>query len=340
VSERTTSAAWVKGIVDSMSAAGLDALALCTEAGIALPALSDTGARCPTESVTRLWELAAARTGDAGIGLRLASTARPSKFEVVGYAMMSSPTLRAGLDRLVRYLRILSDAAEILLADSGATCRLELILFGGRSAVPAQRYEYDLLALLGFCRWIAGRDLRPVQVEFSHSVAGDAQRHREAFQCPVRFATPCNSLVFAADDLAQPLPAANPMLVELHDRFAGEHIKRLEHDRTSVRARELIVRKLPDGEPRREEIAKALCISERTLQRRLLEEGSSFVQLLDDTRRELAERYLGQPSVSLAQATYLLGFSDQGNFTRACKRWLGVTPSQYRQNACLPPRAA
>ena len=331
LSERTTSAAWVKGVVDSLDAEGLGAASLCAEVGIDHAALSDPVSRCPTERVSALWLRAVERSRDAGIGLRLAATARPSKFEVVGYAMMSSPHLRAGMDRLVRYLRILSDAAEIVLGDSGATCRLELQLFGGRMPVPGPRYEFDLLALLNFCRWIAGLPLNPVQVEFTHAAAIDPLRYRDAFQCPVHFGAPRNSLIFSSADVLRPLPSANPTLADLHDRFAGEHILLLDRSRISIKVREHIVRGLPDGEPRREDIAQALCISERTLQRRLMEEDLSFQQLLDHTRRELAVRYLGQPTLSIAQAAYLLGFSDQGNFTRACKRWFGQTPGQYRQ---------
>jgi AraC-like DNA-binding protein len=331
VSERTTSAAWVKGIADALGSAGLDARALCLEAGIDPDVLCDPIGRCASERVSRLWQLAVQRSGDPAIALRAAATTRPSKFEVVGYAMMSSPHLHAGLERLVRYLLILSDAANVTLSDGGVSCRLELELFGGRTPVPGERYEYDLLALLNFCRWIAGRELRPLQVELSHAPPAQPQRWRDAFQCAVRFEAPRNALVFLIDDLLLPLPAANPTMAELHDRFAGDHIQRLDQARLSVKARQLIIRSLPDGEPKREAIAKALCISEKTLQRRLLEEGASFQQLLDDTRRELAERYLVQPTMSFAQAAYLLGFSDQGIFTRACKRWFALTPGQYRQ---------
>ncbi len=211
------------------------------------------------------------------------------------------------------------------------TCRLELILFGGGAPVPGPRFEFDLLALLNFCRWIAGRDLRPLHAEFSHGAPQDASRYSDAFRCPVRFASQHNALLFARDNLAQPLPAADATLSELHDRFAGDRIRTLEHERASVPARAHIVRTLPDGEPKREAIARSMCISERTLQRRLLDEGASFQRLLDDTRRELAERYLAQASLSFAQATYLLAFADQATFTRACKRWFALTPGQYRQ---------
>src|SRR5262249_13615776 len=103
-----------------------------------------------------------------------------------------------------------------------------------------------------------------------------------------------------------------------------------DRGRTSYRAREVIIRRLPDGEPRRDQVADELHMSERTLQRRLEEEETSFVQLLDDTRRGLAAEYLGRLHLSLAQAAYLLGFADQSSFSRACKRWFEVSPGQYR----------
>ena len=130
--------------------------------------------------------------------------------------------------------------------------------------------------------------------------------------------------------MTAPLPTSNPLLAELHERFAGDYLRQFDHAQTSYRVREVIIRRLPDGEPRRDEVAGELCMSERTLQRRLETEATSFVQLLDDTRRELAEQYLGRLNLSLAQAAYLLGFADQSSFFRACRRWFELSPGQYR----------
>ena len=130
--------------------------------------------------------------------------------------------------------------------------------------------------------------------------------------------------------MTAPLPTSNPVLAELHERFAGEYLRNFDHAQTSHRAREAIIRRLPDGEPRRDAIARELCLSERTLQRRLEAEATSFAELLDDTRRELAEQYLSRLHLSLAQAAYLLGFVDQSSFFRACKRWFELSPGQYR----------
>jgi AraC-like DNA-binding protein len=97
-------------------------------------------------------------------------------------------------------------------------------------------------------------------------------------------------MIFALADLKVPLPTSNPMLAELHDRFAGDYLRQFDHAQTSFRAREVILKRLPDGEPRRDQVAAELHTSERTLQRRLVEEATSFLQLLDDTRREPAEQ--------------------------------------------------
>src|SRR5262249_28179781 len=136
------------------------------------------------------------------------------------------------------------------------------------------------------------------------------------------------------------LPTSNPQLSQLHERFAGEYLRQFDHAQTSYRAREVIIRRLPDGEPRRDKVAAELCMSERTLRRRLEEEATSFIALLDGTRRELAEQYLGRLHLSLAQAAYLLGFADQRSFFRACRRWFDLSPGQYRSQLHRPRGAS
>jgi AraC-like DNA-binding protein len=154
----------------------------------------------------------------------------------------------------------------------------------------------------------------------------------------LRFNVPMNALLFAGADVMAPLPTAHPLLAEVHERLASEHLQRLNHAQTCSRARAAILRCLPDGEPRRAEIASALEMSERTLQRRLEAEGTSFQRLLDDIRRELAQQYLGQTDLSLADACYLLGFGNLSSFFRASKRWFGTSPRHYRRRLVEPRR--
>jgi AraC-like DNA-binding protein len=321
----------VRGIVELLAAEGLDVAEVLAAAGIDAATLDAPGARIPTEAITRLWEVAVARSGNELIALTHGQGPRPKSFDVVGYAMMSCADLREGLERLIRYLRLLSDALTIRRTEEGGQYRLELELRGGARPVPRQRMEFILLTLLNFCRWVCGRAIVPVGVAFAYPAPRDDEPYRTAFGCPVVFDAEISSFAFSSDDLGVPLPTANPSLAALHERFVGDYLGHFERDRTSHRVREALVRRLPDGEPRRDEVARELCMSERTLQRRLEEEATTFGELLDATRRELAEQYLQRLQLTLTQAGFLLGFSDQTSFFRACKRWFGVPPGQYRR---------
>ena len=329
--DQTTCAAfWVKSIAETLEAAGLDTHALFEQAGLERAAMSDADARFPTEGISLLWQLAATRSGNPAIGLTNSSVVRQGSFDVVAYAMMSSANLLGSLERAVRYVDILSDAATLTLADDREGHRLILELFGGKHPVPRQRFEFDLMTLLSFFRWITNRDLRPLAFELRFPPPADPQPYQDAFKCPLRFNAPVNALLFARTDATLPLPTAHPELAEMHERIASEHLQRLDPAQTCHRVRAVIIRHLPDGEPRRPKIATILGMSERTLQRRLTAEGTSFQRLLEDARRELARHYLGQREVSLADTAYLLGFSDQSSFFRAARRWFASSPRDYR----------
>jgi AraC-like DNA-binding protein len=328
--KRTTAAIWVKGIAEMLAAEGVDAPALLADAGIDPAALEAPSARLPTERISRLWELAAERSGNPAIALAQHHVVRPASFDVVGYAMMSCADLRGAFERLILYLLILSDALTMMMSEERAGYRVTFVLFGGDRPVPRQRIEFIFVTVIGFCRWISGREIHPLAIELPYPAPVDPAPYRAAFRCPVSFDAERSSLLFAGADMVMPLPTSNPRLAEQHERFAGEYLRHFDHAQTSYRAREVIIRRLPDGEPRRDEVARELCMSERTLQRRLEQEATSFIQLLDDTRRELAEQCLGRLHLSLAQAAYLLGFADQSSFFRACRRWFDLSPGQYR----------
>jgi len=327
--QHNTAGFWVKGVADALKAAGLDVDALLHEAGLDTAALSDPDSRFPTQRVSLLWQLAVARSGNPTIGLSNANVARPASFDVVAYAMMSSPNLLGILEGLARYVDIVSDAASIAITEDHEGYRMILELFGGGQPVPRQRFEFDLMTVLSFCRWVTNLDLRPLALELRFPPPVDLQPYQDAFKCPMRFNAPANALLFTRADVMSPLPTAHPLLAEVHKRLASEHLHRL-YAQISSRARAAIIRRLPDGEPPRTEIASALEMSERTLQRRLEAEGTSFVSLLDETRRELAQQYLAQADLSLADACYLLGFGDRSSFFRASKRWFGTSPRHYR----------
>jgi len=327
---RTTSSAWMRGVANTLTAEGLDAAAMFAELGLSIEHLDDPDYRWPTEEASRLWTLAAERSGNPDIGLSNPHVPRPDQYGIVGYAMMSSPDLQTGLTRLIRYICLVSDAVTITLEPGSGGRWIKLELHGGECPIPRQRYDYAILTLLTLCRWMLGRPLKPLAACFAHAVPMSLAAYNEAFNCPLHFDAKFNGVLISGGDLASKLPTAIPQLADLHERIAGLALAKLAKADTTHRAREAIARHLQDGNPLRSMIAAELNMSDHTFQRRLAAEGTSFTVLVDDTRRELAQHHLADRRVTLAEIAYLLGYADQSTFFRASHRWFDEAPGEYR----------
>lgn len=327
---RTTSSAWIQGIVEMLDEIGLDVAAILAEVEIDRAILANPDNRAPTEMVSRLWRVAAEHSGNPAIGLVNPHVPKPGNFDIVGYAMLSSPCLRVAIQNFARHMRLVSDAASIHLDFKDELVRLQFKLFGGREPIPRQRVEFDLLTLLTFCRWVSGRPIRPLGLHLVWPAPADIAPFENAFECPIHFEADFNGLDFAREDIEAKLPGYNTRLAGLHEDLVQQRLAAFDGSSMSLKIREEITRRLADGEPRREQIARALNLSDRTLTRRLREEGLSFQKLLDETRRDLAQNYLARRNMSLAEVAYLLGFVDQSAFFRACRRWFDASPGQFR----------
>ena len=329
---RTSSAAWVKGVADMMSAQGLDTRSLFAQAGIDIAVLQDPTARIPADAFSQVWELAVAQSGNSHLGLDRPLAARYGYLDVVGHALASAPCLRAGFELLARQMAVVSDAATFALQKED-TRGFWLILghIGTARPVPRQRVEYGMLTLLMLCQWLTRQKVEPLAVEWVYPAPANPAPLRVAFGVPMRFDQPASRMLLARQDMLSPIPTYNPSLWELHGRLVQERLDELGQTHNPTRGRSYLAGVLNNGgEPPRAVTAARLHLSDRTLQRRLLAEASSFAQLLDATRCELARQYLSDAHRSLGEVADLLGFADQSNLFRACRRWFGMPPGQYR----------
>ncbi len=332
MTQPTTAGSWLHGIWDMLLTVGLDPHQIFANAGIDAASIRDPHQRFQSDQLSRLWNVITAASGDEAISLAASDSPRPATLDLLAYTMMTAPTLEAALQRFIRYIRIISDATTFTLEPDGSRGQwLRLAIEGGELPVPRQRCEFILITILNICRWIASKPIAPLAIEFVHEEPGSTQAHARAFGGPLHFSAASNGLLIAAADLQAALPASNAKLSELHVRFAVEFLDRMDSSRITPRVRDVIVRSLPDGDPPRSLAAAALCISERTLQRRLQEEGTSYQELLDSTRRELAREYLLKDQMALGQVAFMLGFADQSAFSRACQRWFNASPKQFRK---------
>lgn len=318
------------GIVKALEMDDLDCRMLFKQLGLDYDALEDPDARFPQDSMTRLWQRAVELSGNPAIALNMGKVVRPASFHVVGYALMSSRTLVEGFQRLVRYQRIIAESADLSFRQMEGGYGLVLTVHGDHLPPTRQSAEASLACALAMCNWLTGRTLHPMKVLFQGAEPVDLAPYQQAFPAPLMFGAPYDALIFERSDMEAPLPTANEAMAQLHDRFAGEYLARFSESRVTHQTRQVLCRLLPRGEPKRDVVAQTLHLSQRTLQRRLQEEGTTFQSLLDDTRRELAEQYLAQPALTLLEIAYLLGFADPSNFFRAFRRWFDTTPGEYR----------
>jgi AraC-like DNA-binding protein len=328
--ERTTSSSWATGIVKALELEGLDCAVLFQALGLDFNALQDPDARFPQDAMTRLWQRGVQLSSNPAIGLNMGKVVRPASFNIVGYVMMSSPNLASGFERLVRYQRIIAEGADLSFRRQPDGYALVLTVHGDRLPPTRQSGEASLATALALCNWLTGRVLDPLKVTFQGALPDNPQPYEEVFHAPLEFGAEHDSLLFRIEDMHTPLPTANAAMAALHERFAGEYLARFSESQITHRARQALCRLLPNGEPKREQVAQSLHLSQRTLQRRLQEEGTSFQALLDETRQQLAEQYLAVPRMTLLEIAYLLGFADPSNFFRAFRRWFDLTPGEYR----------
>ncbi len=334
--DRSSSGSWVRALLEMFRSQGLEPLALLGAAGVAPQRLQQPDGRLTCDEVSRLWEAALAASGNAALGVDRALAARYVNFDVVGYAMLSSADLRSGLDGFARYLEVISSATTFHLELEGADSWLVLGHAGHSRPLPWQRSAYSLLALLTMCRWVTRRDLQPLAVQFGFPQPSVSRQFVAAFGCMPQFGRPDHRMLLAASDLATAIPSRNPALLALHEHTLQERVAALGDASTGYRVSAEIIRRLDRGEPRRQDVAASLALTDRALQQRLRAENTTFQQLLDEARRELARKYLADHRYALGQVAYMLGFADQSNLFRACKRWFGVPPAQLRERLSGP----
>jgi AraC-like DNA-binding protein len=328
------SSGYASVLVTTLSAQGLDVASLCQEAGLDISLANKPGAFCERPVVYRLWNLAAQASGDPDIGLKAYGNFHPSSFQIVGYTMMSSLNLKKALERLVRFSPLISTGFSLFFVQEQGNYRLAA-LEHQQSGTPKPRQYSDagLASMLGFCRWLAGGTLpRPLSVEFTYPEPKDTSEHQRLFACPLRFGAAYDSILFDGEELLQPLSMANEALAVLHDSFAQAQLDLLFGISFIGKIRALITERLSQGQGQcdMESIAAALSVSKRTLQRALEKDGTQFKDVLNDVRRQLADFYLRHSHFNMKHVTYLLGFHDHSSFHKACIRWFGMTPGQYR----------
>jgi len=333
-SKHSTVSGYVRLIVRSLEADGLDAQKLCAQSGINYNELKDSDARIAQSKVTALWHHAVHASGNEALALNLAANVTTDALHLLGYSLMSSMTLLEGCQRFIRYQRVVGELFDISMNECDAHFELD---FGYRetdeSFVP-QSIDAAMAVMAAYTRWLTqSKTVSPSAIYLMRTEPIQAKAYTDLFQCPVYFSHNRNQMHYHEETMALMIPTAHKELATLHDQLLGGYLDKLDKLSITDMVEEKLMRMLPSGLPKAEALAKALNISSRTLHRRLSEEGLNFQTCLEQVRKKLARVYLesslDQAELSLKEVAYLLGFSEPSSFYRAFKRWYSKTPGQF-----------
>jgi len=313
-----------------MEELGVSPSAVLRRAGLPQSFLDQPRVLLKTEELFALWRAIGEVSENPAIGLLLGTETKTERFHPVSLAALSTENFGTAVKQMARYKQLTCPEEIAQQMEEGEwSIRFRWLL--ADEVEPPVLIECAFAWVLSVARHGTGTRLSPVRVEFvqPRPHVKTIERH---FGCPVVCGASHNALVFRAADAQRPFVTRNAELLAMLAPQFEEELKRENGDENFVeQVRIAIQQKLTGQRPTIEDIANALHISSRTIQRRLQDEGSSFQRVLEEARHQLARQYLNNSVLELNEAAYLLGYNDANSFVRAFRTWEGVPPARWRE---------
>jgi len=312
---------------------GLDVQRLLADVGLSEQGLREPDSWTSAEHVDALWNRAAELTNDKNFGLSAAELLRPKQLGAFGYVVAASASVGEAVARLVRFKRLTGDASQAQMRVAGNQARY--IHETTMPPLSSNRHhaEWSAAAVVCLLREVTGlQSWRPLDVTFCHAAPEDLSAHKRIFGCTPVFSQEQESFAMELSFLASPFLGAEEVLSGILEQHAIAQLAAMPQQSEVLQAlRVRLQRQLSGGSPTIEQLADDMGLSVRSLQRRLEEHGVTFQTVLDEMRERLATVYLGNPSMAIGEAAFLLGYSDASAFSRAFKRWYQISPSDWRR---------
>jgi AraC-like DNA-binding protein len=304
---------------------------LLSRAGLSVDEIDDPECRIDATSQIAFLEVVAETLNDQFLGLRLAEEFDCRDFGLLYYVMASSDTLGGAFKRASRYSRVTNEA--ILLQYREAP---EPTLCLKYSAIPRhadrQQIEFCMLALVRVSRLLSGRQLLPARVSMMHIRSEGISKFARFLRKDIEFGSDADEIVFPAGSAEWPVVNADPRLSKILLKVCEESLnaRKRRDGPLRVAVENIIAPLLPHGQAHAHVVAAKLGMSERTLARRLADEGVTFIEIVQQLKASLASRYLEDESIPISRIAWLLGFEDASSFSHACRRWTGKSPRELR----------
>jgi AraC-like DNA-binding protein len=308
--------------------AGIRLEPLLLRVGLTLHQIDDTDQRISARSQVAFLEAAAEALDDEFLGLSLAEEFDCRDLGLLYYVMASSDALGDAFGRAARYSRITNEAIVLQYREPA----LRLSYSGLARHEDRQQIEFSVGAMIRMS-WLTGRRIVPQRVSLSHLRSKKGiSKHARFLGKEIEFGSDLDEIVFPNASAKLPLIEADPRLNKILLKLCDETLNARKSNASALRVtvENIIAPLLPHGHARVEIVSKKLGMSERTLSRRLADEGVTFVEVLQELKANLARRYLEEEPLSISKIAWLLGFEEVSSFSHACRRWMDKSPRQLR----------
>jgi AraC-like DNA-binding protein len=326
-------ARFLRTLLEAGERMGVDRAQALLAIGVTASEADDPGGWIPAARMTRAWELVPEMSGDPCFGLHAAETTPLGVFGPLDLAAMSSATVGDALERVVRYYATLGAMSDLRLAtEKDGALRLTtklLVKSKGDLRHFAENFFAIVVTRIQMVAMAASRADIDVTVRFLHSAPPDTAEHKRIFGARVHFGAARDELLIGRKTATMPLVTSNPELSPILER-EGQRIGLRPDAPIAERVRRAIEQTMREGNVGLEDVARKLTMGPRTVQRLLQSDGTSFADVLDAARRELALKALEGGGVVLSELAFTLGFSQPSAFYRAFKRWTGKTPRDWK----------
>ncbi len=329
--ESTVRIGTIMALPAALRSLGANPVELLAEAGFDLTLLDNPDNRISYVARNHLFAHCVARTGCQHLGLLVGRQTGLDSLGMAGLLAKYSPDVGTALRNLVRCLHLHVRGAVTSLETDGDTASLSYEIYQPGVEATTQIGDGALAIMYNIMRTLCGPDWKPAEVQFAHRKPDNIGPFRQFFRSPLRFDTERNAVVFAAEWLDLRLPEIDPEL----RRLLQQQIDVLEiryGDDLPGQVRSVLRTALLTGHARSDQIAALFSIHSRTLSRRLKDFGTSFQELQDEGRFEIARQLLEDTRLEVSQIAVTLDYADASAFTRAFRRWSGTTPAQWRKN--------
>ncbi|WP_455211617.1 AraC family transcriptional regulator [Kaarinaea lacus] len=326
----TTISSWALLIVKALEHQGYSCDSVFTTLGMDPKKLKDNNARYSTQQMQQLWRTAVELTGDPTFGIKVASYWHPTTFHALGYSWMASGSLKEAMERAVRYSKVVSDLVQLYFDYVNGAYKFSIGLQIQDTQLVSESIDASAAVFVNMVRLVYGDEIHPILVTLPRAKPAAAKEFSEFFNAPIEYDSHETALFYIDEQVEKSLPTGNVELAHANDKIVKDYLSHLDKTNVSMQVKSKIVDLLSSGMVTEQDMAEALHVSLRSLQRKLREEGTSYKEILEGTRKELATKYIQNSRLSISEISFLLGFSEISNFSRAFKRWNGRAPSDYR----------